>query len=434
MLISITILLIGSIMLGTSYSIWTTTVYQEGENVVNVGCFKITYTDSGFDDAGTIDLSNEYPITDAAGANKQPYKFTIKNECSIDAEYYVNLETLNTSTMNLNYLKVMFNDNTPVIYNDGLETVSPYLVDDATTARLLTSGYLANGEEVTYSLRLWIDYSAETTTSNVMGTSYVGKVTVYSKATASTSPKYEYQGDGESLSSFIASTDLDEYLVGANANNYVRFNDELWRINSNGDFVSLTKAKPLTDYTFDYENLSNYSTSPFIKISEVDGVETIINYYDTFSDDAKNMMVETDKIFGQITNVDTDIYHLEYSSSSNWSGKVFLPTIKEYIVSNSSSDCHNSSLSDIISNKICINTTYLNTWGNTYLMNYGLNDIYIVTQNGIKEKTTEENISIIPQVYVDYHTFVVSGDGSYSNPYILEYNAEAQEPEKEIIY
>ena len=44
MLIAITIVLIGSIFLGTSYSLWQTSKTQEGVNEISVGCFNITYT------------------------------------------------------------------------------------------------------------------------------------------------------------------------------------------------------------------------------------------------------------------------------------------------------------------------------------------------------------------------------------------------------
>ena len=39
MLVSITLLLVSSIFLGTSYSLWKTSYTQVGTNEVNIGCF-----------------------------------------------------------------------------------------------------------------------------------------------------------------------------------------------------------------------------------------------------------------------------------------------------------------------------------------------------------------------------------------------------------
>ena len=111
-LLSISVLLFGSIFLGTSYSLWQSTNVQEGTNEVKVGCFRITYTNLasyGGETAGDINLVNTYPLSDENGASLTPYMFNIKNECSIASDYIINLETLNTSNFNTDYLRVKFN-------------------------------------------------------------------------------------------------------------------------------------------------------------------------------------------------------------------------------------------------------------------------------------------------------------------------------------
>ena len=189
MLIAITIVLIGSIFLGTSYSLWQTSKTQEGVNEISVGCFNITYTnlDSyGGNEAGDINLVNAYPISDEAGSALTPYVFKIKNTCTIAANYAINLETLNTSNFNTDYLKVKFNEasnnsSTPTLYKDI--TATDVLLSNSTSAKQLTTGYLAANEEITYALRAWIDINATTTTTNVMGKTWNGKVVVSSEAT-----------------------------------------------------------------------------------------------------------------------------------------------------------------------------------------------------------------------------------------------------------
>ena len=189
MLVSITLLLVSSIFLGTSYSLWKTSYTQVGTNEVNIGCFTVTFTnlDSyGGSEAGDINLTNSYPITEVAGSALTPYVFKIKNECTIASNYSVNLETLNTSNFNTDYLRVKFNEasnssSTSVLYKD-LDSADVVLTSQSSTSKALTTGYLAANEEVTYALRTWIDIDATTTTPNVMGASWNGKVVVTSEA------------------------------------------------------------------------------------------------------------------------------------------------------------------------------------------------------------------------------------------------------------
>ena len=58
-LMVISILLIGSIIIGTSYSIWVKTAIQKEQNIVNSSCFDIEFTESS-----SINLANAIPISD----------------------------------------------------------------------------------------------------------------------------------------------------------------------------------------------------------------------------------------------------------------------------------------------------------------------------------------------------------------------------------
>ena len=274
-LISITLLLVCSIIIGTSYSIWTTSYVQEGTNEVNVGCFTITYSDVttyGGTEAGDINLVNAYPITETAGSAKQPYMFKIQNTCTIASSYTVNLETLNTSTFNTDYLRVKFNEasdnsGSSVLYNT-LTTGTSLLEGESSSAKVLTTGYLAAGEEITYALRTWIDIDATTETPNVMGETWNGKVVVSSEATREIPvppTAVEYVTNLSSTDPSLVSdgtTDNNLRYVGANPNNYVSFNNELWRIigvmnniqTEGGQTESLLKirrAESLGDYSWD---------------------------------------------------------------------------------------------------------------------------------------------------------------------------------------
>ena len=285
-LFSISVLLIASVFMGTSYSLWQDSNVQEGTNEIKVGCFSVTFMNLASYNgqvAGDINLDNTYPISDESGSNLTPYMFSVKNECSVASDYTINLETLNTSNFNNDFLRLKFNDvnnvtnNNSVLYNT-LDEGTIILTDESRVAKKLVTGHLESNDEKTYSLRLWVDKSATTTTPNVMGKIWNGKVVVYSEASSST-PEGDNAVDtikeladdadptstnviGDTGLAYDGTTDNNLRYVGSNPNNYVLFNNELWRIvgvinnvtTEGGQTQSLLKirrAEALGNYSWD---------------------------------------------------------------------------------------------------------------------------------------------------------------------------------------
>ena len=284
-LILITLLLIGSLFIGTSYSLWHKTSAQNGFNQIEVGCFRITFTDSGFTGAGDINLTNAYPIPESKGKLTTPYKFKIENTCNIASNYTVNLETLTTSTFNNAYLRVLINDaESSVIYSSGLEAAIPQL-SESSVAKKIGSGYLeptgSEGSSVEYTIRLWIDYDATESTSNVMGKEWRGKISVYNQATdtkvAENLVTYlKGLSNSETVIQDDGTSDSNMRFIGNNPNNYVTFNGEEagWRImgvfndNSHGEsnsLVKLVRNTSIGEYAWDYcqsgTNCNDWSNS-----------------------------------------------------------------------------------------------------------------------------------------------------------------------------
>ncbi len=170
------------VAIGTSYSIWTTSVSQASTNTIDVGCFRITFTDINISGGGDISLTNSYPMTNEAGMRLLPYKFNIENQCSVAASYNVNLETLTTSSMDESKLNVYFNDSSIKSY---IPNVVSGLTADAKNGMNLIRGYLPAGENVTYSLRVWIDYDVTADTPNIQGKTWNGRIAINSEATLS---------------------------------------------------------------------------------------------------------------------------------------------------------------------------------------------------------------------------------------------------------
>ncbi len=189
----IAILLIVTITIGTSYSLWTTSVQQESTNTIDVGCFRVAFSDEGFTVSGNINLEKAYPMPDAVVKGLTPYKFSITNQCSVAASYNVLLETLNASTMDETKLDVNFNDTSKKHY---VSNITEGLSEDAKNGMKLASGYLGAGESITYNLKVWIDYDVTTDTPNIQGKVWNGRVVVNSEATF-TKPSFTNKVIGE---------------------------------------------------------------------------------------------------------------------------------------------------------------------------------------------------------------------------------------------
>ena len=99
------ILILFMICIGISYALWRVNLSQTTANTLASDCFNITFTEGE-----AIELLNTYPMYDEDGSKLTPYTFTIKNNCASYATYQINLEVLNNSTLNDQYLKVMLDE------------------------------------------------------------------------------------------------------------------------------------------------------------------------------------------------------------------------------------------------------------------------------------------------------------------------------------
>ena len=172
----ITTLLIISIFVGISYAYWLNTNKQEGSNIAKTSCFNTTFTEN----SSAIKLEDTYPIDDSQGEVLTPFTFTIKNTCSYDANYQINLETI-SSTLKLKNLRVKIGTKDSDLLSNYPDASASKVISDATDARRLAVGTLDTGDSMTYELRVWLD--KDTTLDDINNTadadnSWQGKITV----------------------------------------------------------------------------------------------------------------------------------------------------------------------------------------------------------------------------------------------------------------
>lgn len=152
-LILLAILLVFTSLIGISYANWLFTEKQKDFNTLGNKCFEVTMTK----ETEAITISKAYPITDEEGLKQTGYTFSIKNTCDTYASYDVELENMEVEGKRLaeKYVKVSLNDSTPEVLT-FYEEKEPTL-EEADSSFKLTSGSLAPEEEVSYTLKLWMD-------------------------------------------------------------------------------------------------------------------------------------------------------------------------------------------------------------------------------------------------------------------------------------
>ena len=145
------LLLVG--VIGITFAYFSTGGAQEQANTFSSGCLNIELTN----ESASISLDNVYPITDIEGLEGTSYDFTIKNNCSTETNYQINLESLNevANSLSADYIKVSLSsdtvDNVISILSDNT-SVTPELEGAYESYNLYTAS-IGAGEEKTYHLK-----------------------------------------------------------------------------------------------------------------------------------------------------------------------------------------------------------------------------------------------------------------------------------------
>ena len=273
MFVGVSICLLILLGIGLSYSMWNMRVSQDTNNVISTtDCFDITLANQ----SNAIKLDNAYPITDTKGKTLTPFTFSINNVCDTAVAYTVSLENLEGTTLASDYLKVMVNNNEPLLLN-SLSTTD-VVNTTSIESRVLDTGTLFKNNTKEYSIRLWIDYN--TTLDDLNNETKILKSKIIIKGVPSNEKGPVLLTDqittlaGTDTTNF-ATDDADNNVryIGENPSNYVYFNCsdytnptadtcELWRIigvfnnvtkgdGSKENLVKIIRADSLGNYSWD---------------------------------------------------------------------------------------------------------------------------------------------------------------------------------------
>ena len=426
------------IMIGGSYSIFSTITRSEDSSVLKTGTLALEFNDTDKGLGNIISLNGEYPISDSEGLKKDPYTFKITNTGSINATY-----------------KIQILDDSSMIEEDGCinellrKEVIKYSIDGSNPLVLanakdgvIKTGILKGGESAVHSIKMWISDLAENTD---LGKHYHGKILVEAVQEemkgsntlglpSTTNVNYNDTVDSEKHGMFEFSTKdgVDYRYIGKDPYNYLMFegdtSNSLFRIigvfndsNSSGDKSSRIKIiqnNNIGDGVWDINNSNDWSKA---------SLNNLLNtgeYYQNLSPVVKEKIEEMDWYLGSVSDGSVDtLYKEERESSNKWKGNIGLLYLSDiyYTYSKGVNDLCYSNLFD--GNNCKLNKdSWLSLDDNSYMWTINkqndLNNVLSFNSN-VSVSNANSSGSIHPVFYLKDSVTIIRGDGSSSNPYVI---------------
>ncbi len=214
-IISVVVILISVLALvGASYALLTMTIEGDKEMTLRAGILKVD-----FSEGDNINLINASPMSDKEGLKTTPYTFTVTNTGNINAYYHVSLEEDSNNTLSNSYLKMKLTGSNG--YDSGIIKVNNYGVG---TFEIIGEDVLEPSDEVTYTIRLWLDEKAG---NEVQGTIYQSKIVVTSYDREQNSPNTPMLDDGMIAVTYNGSNWVKADRTNAN-NDWYNYDNLVW--------------------------------------------------------------------------------------------------------------------------------------------------------------------------------------------------------------
>ena len=217
----ISIIVVLFILSTTTYALFFRKDKLENSESYTAGILDIVIENDEVGLGETLNLTNSLPITDEESKKSTPYKFKITNKGNLSYTFDLLLNNTTTSNqINDDYIKIMVDDNEPVTLSS---------LKDSIIASDLT---LNPGESKIISIRVWLDINTPNTeigkvfsakiTSNGVGSEYVESKLATDVIISLLDSNPDTMNNDD--------PDGNIRYMGADPNNYVSFNNELWRI------------------------------------------------------------------------------------------------------------------------------------------------------------------------------------------------------------
>ena len=298
----------------------------------------------------------------------------------------------------------------------------------------------------------------------------ITKPTYGMKATEYITNLLEYDGEGLKKDN---TSDQNIRYYGSNPNNYVRFNNELWRIiGVFGNNVKLIRSEKLGDLSWDSSessinggggvnewsqaDLKNYlntmyyggtsvtcyngqnnqtTTCPTGTIDETS--KDLIDYhtwntgaieYETTTDTIKFYKAERGRLNGKICSSGSPCNDTIIRTTT-WTGYIGLPYATDWAYASGENICETNMQAQDSSNAyVCKNNNWIYQKSDIRIISsipnlYTALYVWVVSEIGsIQNANASETHSIFPTLYLKSNVLIDSGNGTSSNPYTLKLN------------
>ena len=505
-------------IVGVSYAAFSYSRTGSKVNSITTGSITMTYTETD----NTISLSGALPTTDKTGTVRlnpgEYFDFSVSSEITgdVNINYEISAKKEDGNTIDGRYIKLYLTRLTddgeealmvPETYNEE-SSANDYTGRPVNEMSLYTSS-MNSSESNNYRLRMYVDESYNPQ-GDGGGLTFSVRINVYGKAGDKPPTAVDTllaKVNAEDLDYNSATTEqqkemwtfthpateqteaLTDYrYIGANPNNYVSFNNEVWRIigvfnvdDGTGKMeqrLKLIRNESIGNYSWDNKNTSTGAEAAYGKNNWTDArLNYLLNpghenefaggslYWNSSSgtcysgadnatvscdftsiglkQEARNMIGDTLWYLGgnidtndDISKLTTHFYAYErgntvYSGrNTSWTGKVGLMYSSDYGYATSGgtitdrNTCLNKelynwdSLSDCYNNNWMFNSDYQWTIsiGNTSSIT-----VFSLGNTGYIAPSDAQNFyGIRPAVFLKSTVKIADGDGSSSNPYILQ--------------
>ena len=453
----ISLILVGVLFLGDTYSIFTTEDIDENANVYTTGNLNISYTLS--EDNVTIDDSS--PLNDEEAIKVTPYRINIKNIGSVAYKFNILLtDTTSNDKINYDYIMTQVGKTTP----NSLSSCKN---------NIIIKGVVVDANsDISVDVRVWL---SDKIPNSEIGKSFYAKLSISGIATYDNdeesidkdlliadrvmlAPEYieNLYNNGSKISEVALGVEMNKGKVyqnskqqilldnnneyryyGANPNNYITFNNELWRIIGVSDVhqeeTSTKTDKRIKIIKDDYlKDIPKYTNNNFINSN----INNYLNedYYKTLTTRSRSFM---DKAIYYLGGIDSNYYPSD-SYTMERGFKVFkcdsescggtreskintfvgLMYASDYLYATDLSKCF------FDASMYSYDDCYSNNWLNkspeltmTPSFNNPL-DTYAINEN--KLLPVRNSLKIRPVLYLKRNIALLSGNGTKEKPYTID--------------
>ncbi len=450
------LVLVSVLFLGNTYSIFTTGDIDENANVYTTGNLNITYTLSD----KNITLDNISPLNNEESIRVTPYRITVKNIGSVAYKFNI-LLTDTTTNDKIDYKYIM----TKVGKND------PNTLADCNNSIIFKDIVVSANSSVDVDVRVWL---SDKIPNSEIGKSFYAKLSIVGIATYDDDNSIDNDlliadrvmlaseyienlyNDGSKIDEAILGVEMNKGKVyqnskqkvmldnnneyryyGNNPNNYIEFNNELWRIISVSDIykdeTSNKTEKRIKIIKDEYlKDPPKYTNNNYIR----NGYNSYLNndYYKTMTTRAKSFISNAIYYLGGMDKnyYASNSYIMErgfkvYNCDNNNCGGaretkvntfVGLMYASDYLYATDLTKCFFDA--SMYNNSDCYSNDWLNKEPEYTITPSSVNgtDTYGIIDNRLIP--TKSNLKIRPVVYLKKNIAILSGIGTKDKPYTID--------------